>query len=418
MKISLFLPVLFLTACSFAPQKAEAPLNELEAMLSPEDLKIHRCLHSGKPLNFDLKKECLSGSAYESYLSRTPSSDDEMILKNNWFFDSKENIEKFYKASRGFLHAQSLLVRKSAGKLVNKKGIGVEGSFYVGVGRGWAAEFAVHQNKLGFFCSPSWSLQTDVGFEADASVSRSLSCSDNNAFAGEDISFGASISGELIGLPVGLGLSYSMSVDPVLFRTKIDQARQQGLLNLQSLKEELKNLNSPEMKRELSKNYRFALPLLTLALKPVSLLAVSSPVMAGNQSLYEFVRDMIRNDRSLGVLFKNFYARQLKSKLLTERMPNLNAFLGALDAAITGCDTLGGSASVGVSLVPVTMGVSYTETILLAEVGAPELTTFASITAMALMNPFLLPSQDLRNIVKVSRSLVAIPSKVQRQCLK
>ena len=386
-------------------------------MLTPEELKIHRCLNSGKTLNFDLKKECLTGTPYESLLSRTPSSDDEMIMKNNWFFDSKENVEKFYKMSRGFLHAHSLLVKKTAGKLINKSGIGVEGSFYAGVGRGWAAEFAVHQNKLGFFCSPSWSLQTDVGFEADVSVVRTLSCNSNEEVAGEDISFGASISGELIGLPVGVGLSYGMRIDPARFTAKINQAKQQGLLNLSQLKEELNNLNSPAMKREISKNYKYALPLLTLALKPIALLSVNPPAMANHNGLHGFVRDMLKHDRSLSLLFKTFYAHQLKKKLLTERMPNLNAFLGALDAAVTGCDSLGGSASVGVSLVPVSLGVSFTEGVLLAEVGAPELLTFGRLSVLALMNPFLLPSQDLRNVVKVSRSLVAIPTKVQRQCL-
>ena len=144
-KVSQILLILLLTACAQAPLKMEAPQSELEAMLSTKDLKIHRCLNSGKTLNIDLKKECLAGTAYESFLSRSPSSDDVMIMKNNWFFDSKENVQKFYKASRGFLRAQSLLARKAAGRLVNKKGIAVEGSYYAGVGRGWAAEFAVHQ---------------------------------------------------------------------------------------------------------------------------------------------------------------------------------------------------------------------------------------------------------------------------------
>lgn len=411
MKLSILSSLLILSACTHAPVKQ--PLSELEAMLSPEDLKIHQCLHSGKE-----KKECLVGTPYEGYLTRAPSSDDELVMKNNWFFDSKENLEKFYKVSRGFLRAQALLVKKTAGKLVNKKGIAVEGSVYAGVGRGWAAEFAVHQNKLGFFCSPSWSFQTDVGFEADVGVSRSLSCSDNEAYAGDDVSFGASMSGELIGLPVGLSLSYSMSIEPTLFKARIDQAKRSGLLNLRSLTEEMRILNSPEMRRELAKSYRYALPLLTLVLKPISLMELRSPAMANQQGLYGFVRDMIKNDRSLGMLFKTYYSRQLRNMLDKERLYNLNAFLGALDAAITGCDALGGSASVGASLSPISAGVSYSKSILLAEVGAPELTTFASLTAMSLLNPFMLPSQDLRNVVKVARSLVAIPVKVQRQCLK
>lgn len=418
MKIHLLFPILFLSACAQAPLKTDVALNELEALLSQEDLKIHRCLNSGKTLNYDLKKECLAGTAYESFLSRTPSSDDVLIMKNNWFFDSKENVQSFYKMTRGFLRASSILGRKAAGKLVNKKGIAVEGSAYVGVGRGWAAEFVVHQNKLGFFCSPSWALQTDVGVEADFAVSRTLSCADNKAFGGQDISFSASISGELIGLPVGLGLSYSLSVDKAVFGKKISEARQQGHLNFQSLNEELKVLNSVGMKSSLAKSHRHLLALLTLAMKPLSLYSVRSPALSDKQGILNFVREMIKNDQSVGALFKSFYARELKAKLLAERLPNINSFLGALDASLGGCDTLGGSASVGVSLSPVSMGVSYSETTLLAEAGAPDLATFGSVTAMALLNPFLLPSQDLRNILKVARSFVAIPNKIARQCFR
>lgn len=411
MKLSLLLSVFMLSACTHAPVKE--PLSELEAMLSPEDLKIHQCLQSGKD-----KKQCLTGTPYEGYLTRVPSSDDELVMKNNWFFDSKENLDKFFRMSRGFLRAQSLFLKKFAGKLVNKKGIAVEGSVYAGVGRGWAAEFAVHANKLGFLCSPSWSLQTDVGVEADVGIARSLSCETNDAYAGDDVSFGASMSGELIGLPVGLSLSYGMSIEPLLFQQRILQAKRMGLLTPQALTEEIRLLNSPAIRSELAKSYKYALPLLTFALKPVAFMELRSPAMANQQSLYSFVRDMIKNDRSLGMLFKGYYSRQLRAKLLKERLFNLDAFFSALDAAITGCDTLGGSASVGVSLSPVSAGVSYSKTVLLAEVGAPELTTFASLTAMALLNPFILPSKDLRNVVKVARSLVAIPVKVQRQCLK
>lgn len=418
MKIHRLFPILLLSACAQVPLKTDVVDSELESLLSPEDLKIHRCLNSGKTLNSDLKRECLAGTAYESFISRTPSSDDVLIMKNNWFFDSKENIQNFYKMSRGFLRASSILAKKTAGKLVNKRGIAVEGSVYAGFGRAWAAEFVVHQNQLGFFCSPSWELQTDVGVEADIAVSRTLSCADNNAFAGQDITFSASISGELIGLPVGLGLSYSMSVNKEIFRQKIAEARRQGLLNFQSMTEELKVLNSSGMKTVLAQNYRYALPLLTLAMKPLSLYQVRSPAMSNQQGLVNFVQDMIRNDQSVGSLFKSFYARQLKATLLAERLSNINAFFGALDASLSGCDTLGGSASLGISLSPVNLGVSYSKTVLLAEVGTKDLATYGSVTAMSLLNPFLLPSQDLRNVVKVAKTFVALPDKIAKQCFR
>lgn len=412
MKILPLSMLLVAVSCAQISPKQDEHLSRLEAMLSPEDLAIHRCLGG------ELKAECLKGTAYEGS-KREPSSDDNaIIMKNNWFFDSAENLEKFYQVSRGFLKAQARFMAKYGGRLVNKKGIAVEGSVYAGVGRGWAAEFAVHDNKLGFFCAPSWSVQSDIGVDAEIAVSRSLSCPTNKDYAGQDVSFGAGISGELIGLPVGVGIAYGMSIDSSAFRQRIAEARRAGLLNIQSITRELAQLNSPGFKQALSTQYQYALPLLTLALKPLGVIDLAAPALANRRSLTSFAREMMRNDRSVSALYKTFYHRQLKHKLLASRLTNLNAFLGALEASVTGCDTMSAAASAGVSLLPAAVSVTYSETHLLAEASGADLATFAGISAMALLNPFLLPSQDLRNVVKVARSFVMLPQKVQRQCLR
>ncbi len=414
MKNLLSLSLVFLISCSQAPWKASSPeISGLEAMLSPEELKIHRCLN-GKELSMDLKKECLTGTPYESYISRMPSNDleDDIIMKNNWFFGDNAKINEYYGLTRGFVKAST----KFGARVINDRGIGVEGSAYFGIGGGWLAEFINHHEKFGLFCAPFRGVKTDVGVEAAVAVLQSVSCGSNHEYEGGFLNVSAGLSGELIGLPVDLSLSYNFGLNLPAFAQKLKDAKNSKRISASQLGREVARLAQLDVKRAISGNNSYNAAVLNIILKPLSIVGVRSPSLSSVQQMNQVIRKVLREHRSLGVQFKTYYTNRLSPYLRTNGFPQLNQFLSILTSSMTGCDALGGAAALSISLSPAAVGVDYENYHLLFEMPFEDLRAFKVLSPMLLLNPFLMAPEDLRATVRVARGVLAIPLKVSRQC--
>ncbi len=414
MKNFMSLSLVLLLSCSQAPWKAPSnELSELEAMLSVEDLKIHRCLKS-REHSMELKKECLQGTSYESYISRMPSMDaaDEIIMKNNWFFGDNAKLNEYYAISRSFVKAST----KMAKHAINDRGIAVEGSAWFGFGGGWLAEFINHHEKFGLFCAPFVGARTDVGVEAAVAVLQSVSCKSNTEYQGGFLNVSAGLSGELIGLPVDLSLSYNFGLDLPSFAQKIKAAKNTNHISVAQLSREVARLSQQNVRRAVAGNSEYNAAVINLILKPLSIVGVRSPGLSSIQQMNQVIKRVLKEHKSLGVQFKTYFANRLSPYLRTNGFPQLNQFLTIMTSSMTGCDSLGGAAALSISLSPASVGVSYENYHLLFEMPFEDLRAFKIVSPMLLLNPFLMAPEDLRATVRVSRGILAIPQKVARQC--
>jgi hypothetical protein len=412
MKNLLIFPLIFALSCSQLTPEKKA-VEGLEALLSPEDLKIHQCLHSRKEVTIQLKQECLKGTSYEALVSRVPSEDEnEIILKNNWFFGDRSKLNQFYEISRGFVKASS----KMAKKAINERGIAVEGSAFFGFGAGWLAEFINHESKFGLFCAPFITARTDAGIEAAVAVLQSVSCSSNEAYQGGFLNINAGLSGELIGLPVDLSMAYSFGLDLPGFAQKIRAAKNQKRINVAQLALEVGRLNEKRIQREIASNSNYNAAVINLVLKPLILVGIHAPGVSSLSQMNNVVRQVMKNNRSLGSQFKGYFQKKLSPYLVQNRFPQLNHFLSILTSSMTGCDSIGGAAAFSLTLSPASVGVTYENYHLLFEMAFADVRALKAVTPMMLLNPFLLSPEDLRATARVARGILAIPAKVDRQC--
>lgn len=405
---------IFTLSCAHVPTPSAPVLSGLEAKLTTEELVLHRCLE--KSSDKDSRNLCLVGTTYEFAL-RSPSNDgDELVLKNNWFFDSAEKLEEFFSVTSGYLRAKGKLIKKTGGRLLNKKGIGVEGSAFFGVGKGWLAEFAVHENRLGLFCAPIYSIQSDIGVELEGTLLQSLSCRNNAEYGGEELSVSLGVSGELVGLPFGIGLSYGLGLDSAVFRRKISEARNKGLLDFRDISSELRKLSNASVQRAITGGNRNLQGLLAVMSKPLGLYGVRPPGLASAGVIAGFTRELLRKDISIASFLKSQYAR-VKPRLIAHGLPNLAAFFGVFADTLTGCDSVGGAASIGLSLSPVNFGLGFANVKFIGDVGAAELVSLAKVTPFLLLHPYLLSGEDLRTVLRLARGFVSLPGKIRQSCL-
>ncbi len=415
MKNLISLSLIFLLSCSQVPvQKSE--LDSLEALLDQDDLKIHRCLQKrgNGPVSMDLKRECLSGTKYDYVITRSPSDDseNEIIMKNNWFFGDKMKLDEFYRLSRGFAKAAV----KMAKHQTDDFGIGVEGAAFFGFGTGWAAEVVNHHGKIGVFCAPNKSMVTDIGLEAKLNFVHSISCPSNQAYEGGFLTVGASISGEAIGIPVDLGGAYSFGLDLPGFARRIQTSGTAGKIKLGPLALEVARISNSQTRNGITRSNNGYAAMMNLALLPLGILGIHPPSISTVRNVNVVVKNALAHHRSMGIQFKDYYRTYLQAHLARNNFPMLNEFFSQLTQSMTGCDSIGGSAALALSLSPVALSVTYENYSLLMEMIFEDLRVLKLLTPMALLNPLLMQAEDLRAITRVSRNVLAMPGRVSRNC--
>ena len=377
---------------------------ELISYLSPEEKKIHFCLQ--KASSDTMKVRCLKGSPYEVTSGRIPSSDGSALIdKLQWFFSSHTQKLSFYK----FID-----VVKKSGRFFNSYGAGVSGEAYFGIGKSWMAEIIRHNDQLALFCAPGITGKTDAGISAGLTALRSISCRSNAHYAGNFFSVSAGVSGELIGLPLGVGLNYSFGTDIKSFNNRLKEARKNGSINSRELNEEmirLGSINPVSMNKETASLLFFGAKLVSLAYPS---LQYKKSLSRNNLSV---LKNSLSKRISLGLAFKEFiYSRDFQDFFQHHDLPNLRNFFLILGKSFSGCDSMGGGASLSLSLSPASIGVSYTNYNLLYEFSSIDTKELPKISPLILLNPSLMGLQELQFISRNARSILALPQKISQSC--
>ena len=384
--------------------------------LTPEENEIHQCLQKNNHSR-ELQMSCLKGTSFDQYTQRAPSSESHSLIeKLEWFFSSARNRFSFYRIIDGLKRARESLAR--AGKLLDGHGIGLLGEAYIGVGESWMGEVVRHDGKLALFCAPGISGRTDAGVGLGVTALRTLSCASNNHYAGNFLTIGAGVSGELIGLPIGLGLNYSFGADIKKLRSELQLARRNERYHPRELKGELRRLSSMrELFRERSKETEMASGLILYGATLASIADSSLQFAKTSGSKYSVIKKALFNRDSLGNQFRKFALSGKFQEFFQENdMPNLKEFFLILANSLSGCDSLGGAGSLSLSLSPVAVSVSYTHYSLLYETADKELNKVQKISPLALLNPFLLDANELKFIMKNAKMVLGVPKKISNNC--
>lgn len=409
----------FLVSCSHkkpeSVKKESSPEREddVELMLSQEELKIHLCLAEAKENSEDYKK-CLVGTSYEKNANRSPSSD--LIQKYSWFFDSKDKISKFYSITKKILRAQKRIAMTGADKLFQHRGIGVQGDVYFGFGAIWLAEFAYFNQELGLFCSPGIHLKTDIGVEMGMYVTQALSCSSHEQYAGASVNFFTGISGELIGAPVGVNLGYGFGIEVKEFVSKVKALKKSKRINSLALAQEVATLHSQDLIRHFGPNGKNAIAVFYYGLQIAKFLnpSLTTFQMKGQSA---FIKRMMSEKKSIGKLFKDLYRTKKMQAFYDKRgLQQTEIFMNLLGDTLNGCDTMNVSGSVGLSLSPVHVGVGYSNLNLLLKTDVNDLGALKVLTPLSLLNPFLLNPKDLTVVTKLAKEVLSLPNKVKTEC--
>jgi hypothetical protein len=361
--------------------------------------------------------KCLRNTPYESKNLREPSnSSANLVNQYSWFFASTEKMESFSKILKSLGRARSEMIKKG-GHLANHRGVAVTGNAFAGVGIKWIAELVLHNEMVGLFCAPGATLQTDVGISANFEAIRSISCDSNKHYEGGFFSIGAGVSAEAIGIPLGLETSYSFGIDVKKFVQSYKEAIYNGLFKVEDLPSEISYLVSlPKSTIGPATDLTF----LNYALKILSMMDKNVRVLKFDKLSVspKAIKSMANGQSpSMGEMIKNVNSNQRIMKVLDEnRLDNLKIFIAILSSSLTGCDSIGGAGSIGLSLSPVSLGLAYTKYSLLFEIHLEDLNSLTKINLLHFLNPYLLKTQDIRNIIKVARGLIAVPDKVKNQC--
>lgn len=382
--------------------------DRLIALLSPEEKVLHTCLQG--QLSEKEKYNCLKGSPLESSVGRIPSSD--FMDKLQWFFSSQKNQLSFLKTFDGIRKAHEAL--KKSGRFFNSYGIGLNGEAHFGIGRSWIGELIRHNNQLALFCAPGVGAKTDIGVSAGFGVVRTISCRSNSHYGGNFLTVNAGASGEVIGLPVGVGLNYSFGVDLKIFKNEIQLARQNGRLNIRELSEEIQRLgsiNSANLGKENSALLLFGAKLVSLAYPDVN---YKGRFTTGHVSI---LKDSLLRKVSLGSAFRSFISSgSYRDFVRHHDLRNLEAYFDILGKSFSGCDSMGGGGALSLSLSPVSLGVSYTNYRLLYEFSPMDSKSLPRITPLMLLNPILFGPQELQFLSLHAKSMITLAQNIQNNC--
>lgn len=408
----------FLLSCAHQDKNSasvtkEFASDDLESLLTVEELKIHHCLKIAAN-DHEKIKGCVAGTSYEQNLSRSPAS--EIINQNAWFFESRAKITQFFTLVNKIAIAHSKLRSTLTNKIVMNRGVGFQGDAFLGVGASWLAELANINNRYALYCSPSIEIKTDIGAEVSAYVTQTLSCRDHNEYAGTSISVNGGISGELVGLPFGLNFSYAFGTKVDLFLKKLKLLRKSGQINFTTLAKENTSITSSEILEHFGAKGKDAIGVMYFALQVAR---IGNPLLKSFEMKGKaaFIKRIMREQKSLGALMKDLYRSPAMNSFLNLRnLAHTKAFLQLLGDFLTGCDFVSGAGSFGISLSPVNVGISYINYVKLLETSPEVMKTFSVVTPFNLLNPMFFEPIDLRAVTAIARDVLSIPTKVQTSC--
>ncbi len=242
-----------------------------------------------------------------------------------------------------------------------------------GVGGSMSLE-VMNFGKYGVFCVPAVDVQSDVGVSALLSKVVTFGCSSNSHYSGGFVTGLFSISGEVIGAPVGVYGSFSIGVNYESYAKELKAAVRAGDLDPVALAIELTSLAN-ESRAITSGNPQHVLGRL-LALSATNLIVnrkdVSKWIQGAMQaSMAEYLRGK-RNGFTVAAMSRALsrgtegLIRDLEA-YYGYRYPNLTHSLRLFQRSLTGCNGLALGTQAALSVSPVAFGLEFSHYVLLAE---------------------------------------------------
>lgn len=362
--MSMFKYLFVLTAIlsvSCSHRTSIVPQDELEQLMTQTEIKVHRCLQKNPH-----SEKCVVGTEFEHSRNRNPAS--ELIQKNEWFFSSKEKITNFVNLVKKLHESEKKMSAALKNKILTDHAIGLQGEAFLGLGTSMVAELANVKNTYGLYCSPGILVKTDVGLEGGLYLSQALSCGSADEYGGQSIGVNAGISGELIGLPFSLNASYQFGVDLNTFIKKTKALMRNREIDARTLSREVASLSSQEVLKKFGPQGKDAIGVLYFSLQIARLISPTLPIFP-MQGKTAFLKRIKSEKKSLGLRLRELYkSPQMNALYSSLNLVQTKKFVTLLGDLVNGCDTIGGSGSVGLSISPVAVGITYSNMIPLIQI--------------------------------------------------
>lgn len=356
-----------------------------------------------------------------------------IISSLDWFFLSPTKIARFISfikkvnevRERIALRTRKALsaTKKISIKMMHGQGLGVTGSAFGVVGTSFTGEALILDGDFNLFCAPGLQLVTDVGVQANLTGVRALSCDNSESYKGKFFTLFAGLSAEAIGLPVGLEGAYSFGMDTNKLLNDLIYYKKRGTLNSKNLAAELLLLNNvlpiELAKSSLTKMQKTAL---WMSLKLSGQLtdesgaspSIDREIKRQGVSLDDIVK---LKGVSLGHFIKYSINTQFFQNILNDyKLRNLKVFFKALNKSLSGCDSISGSVTVGLTLSPVSLGVQLTHYEQIFSADLNKILSLRNLTAFALMNPFFMDKEALYAVADLAKLVSNFSNVVAKQC--
>jgi hypothetical protein len=299
-------------------------------------------------------------------------------------------------------------------ELSHGKGIGVTAEAYAAGGAIAHAEIVVHNGKMALFCAPGVGVKSDIGVGASISGIKTLGCGTNRDYRGKFLTFEFGVSGELIGLPASLGMSYSIGLDFSALVEELHKSKANGDFYPSDLVKEIRTMETLSV---LEKNELFG----------------NESTRLGGILVMRFLSSLIKDDKmstyfnkELGPAFKEYwnkadieekpltisikeFIKQFQQLEKTESLTQTRYFLNTLDKNLSACDAITAGVGFSLSLSPINLGTQLFHYKEMAEFDISELKKFSALAPYQLAKMAFSKAQR-QKYIELIEQLNKIPS--------
>lgn len=358
-----------------------------------------------------------------------------IIPSLDWFFLSPTKINKFINFIRKVKEIKTKIasttkkVLKTSKtlsiKMMHGTGVGLTGSVFAGVGTSFTGEAIILDGSFNLFCAPGLLLNSDIGFEANLSGVRALACENKESYKGKFLTIQGGVSAELLAIPAGIHAAYSFGVDTHKLLTDLIYYKRKSQLSVKSLAAELLMLQSvlpgELLKSTFSKKHQASL---WLGIK----LGMQMSDDTNTETQEAIDKEVRKTGVSLdditklrGVSLSHFIIYVIKTQtfqnILTKyKLRNSKIFFKSLQKSLTGCDSISGGVSVGLTLSPVNFGVQMTHYEEIFSADLEKILSLRNLSAFMFLNPFLMDTEMIMAISDLAKLVENFPSVIKNQC--
>lgn len=421
MKLLSLLCLIFLFSCEQQKSISDRRINvnqDLSRSYSKKEQELAKCADSiykscsGIDCFNKAKSQCLGVKGQRNPASSMAQIQAQAMIENNgWFFLNSEVIENFYNfiqtIKRANQEPKSLAkAKKYLSETFHGRGVGLSGAMFAGLRKGWSAELINHRNEVAVFCSPHNGLTTDVGISAGVVGVTTLGCGSNKHYEGAFLSANFGLSTEAFLVPAGVELAYSFGVNSKEFNSAVRSLKADKELNFNQLKNEIIILQA-----SMHGSYPFLIETLN---------ALSSFLFKeGSQDKTEKVnlaitKSLLKRKTSLGGIIKSFYySEEFRNIISDNNLLQVDKILNVFAKSLTGCDSIAGSASLSLSVSPISFGLSQSYYTSLITLDKKDVKLLGGLSLASLANPILMSPIAITTILKYAFQINRIDNKLK-----